>query len=628
MLSRGLKRAACDLECFRSRAKPVCTFFASELTRQAILTGSLYLFVDLQHFELPPTSINTTNNNQQGLSVIWYFLVFRLITLVPNEPYCTVLVPSNTRKKTNNPNNLLTVPPKTSTAMSLCVPAHARRKTMYRDFDCLCSSLAINCCQFSCCIPDIPAIEFPCTSLANTWMAQLIACRPEVKLRDLVIPGTHDSASYSLSAWTLFSAAGRTQNVSVYEQLLRGARYLDLRVAGASNTTASDVYIFHGCLKCAKLEVVLEDIKRFLQEHPQEFLFVEVVPEYGRLYTDEQRLYTLELVKDFFGDTIYDGLSYHNLMTKWTLAQVVTGQKKNMCVMVHPRMYKFEVNDKEYLEGTILSEFGFANSHRWQRSHWHNTRDIECLKEWNLEEVQKYGPQQNKILNNQVVMTPGVGGVLDVIKLIMGGNSLRPVSYAASIYKSEVLDVYFRTHAEEPWNMVMLDYIDLTPALVCFLISLNFPPTLKILKAAATIHFDDEDLQKPAQEGSIDVTDVVQSYVKRGRVLYLTDIQKDLKLDSERGTLTIAYQMEKNGMNEYSVLTVNFDPETEVLLSPFCRNEENSVHCCIQPKDHPDGGCVKKGCITKKDLGRAKGNNTILYFNTLKNDTCEFGIVH
>lgn len=510
----------------------------------------------------------------------------------------------------------------------------ARRKSVYRDFDCLCSSLAVNCCQFSCCIPDVPTIEFPCTSLANTWMGQLIACRPEVKLRDLVIPGTHDSASYSLSAWTLFSAAGRTQNVSVYEQLLSGARYLDLRVAGGSQDGPSDVYIFHGCLKCAKLEHILMEIKTFLQLHPQEFIFVDVVPEYGRMYTDEQKLYTLELVKETFGDIIYDGkFGYDKLMTQWTLAQVVTGQKKNICAMVHPRIYKFEVEDKVYLEAEILEDFGFVNSHRWQRSQWHNTRDLEQLKNWNLEEVQKYGSQNNKILNNQIIMTPGVGGAMDVVKLLFGGNSLRPVSFAASLYKSEVLDVYFRDHAEEPWNMVMLDYIDLTPALVCFLISLNFPPTLKILKAAATVHMDtatatDEEVLRSAQEGSLDVTDIVQGYVKRGRVLYLTDIQKDLELSSECGTLTIAYQMEKNGVLQYSVLTVNFDPETEVLLSPFCRNEENSVHVCIRPEDHPQGGCIKGGCIASKEEGTAVGPNTILQFTTSENNGCEFGIAH
>lgn len=182
-------------------------------------------------------------------------------------------------------------------------------------------------------------------------------------------------------------------------------------------------------------------------------------------------------------------------------------------------------------------------------------------------------------------------------------------------------------------NMVMLDYIDLTPALVCFLISLNFPPCLTILKCAVTLHLDhdiatDEEIQQAAQDGSWDVTEKVKSFVKRDRVLYLTDIQKDLELKSERGVLTIAYKMKKNGQEEYVVSTVDFDPETEVLLSPFCRNEENSVHACVIPTEHPNGGCVKQGCICPREEGTASGNHTILEFSTNESNECEFGIVH
>ena len=300
-------------------------------------------------------------------------------------------------------------------------------------------------------MPDVPSVEFPCTNETNQWMGELVKVAPKIKLRELVIPGTHDSASYSLKAWSLFSAAGRTQNVSVYEQLLRGARYLDIRVAGSNQVNVEDVYIFHGCLRCAKLDSVLKEIKVFMELHPQEFIFLEIVPEYGRLYTDEQKLYTLQLVQETFGDKIYTGNNYDQIMNQWTLAQIVNGQKKNMCVMVHPRIYKFEVDDVEFLEDNIMEDFGFVNSHRWMRNHWHNTRDIELLKEWNLEEVKKYGPQNKKLLNNQIVLTPGVGGIADVAKLVLGGNSLRPVSFAAALYRSEVLDEYFRDHSDEPW---------------------------------------------------------------------------------------------------------------------------------------------------------------------------------
>jgi hypothetical protein len=180
--------------------------------------------------------------------------------------------------------------------------------------------------------------------------------------------------------------------------------------------------------------------------------------------------------------------------------------------------------------------------------------------------------------------------------------------------------------------MIMLDYIDLTPALVCFLISLNFPPCLTILKCAVTLHLDtdnatDEEIQQASQAGSWDVTNQVKSFVKRG-VLYLTNIQKDLELRSEKGTLTLAYKMKKNGLDEYHVSTINFDPETEVLLSPFCRNEENCTHVCVNPREHPNGGCVKHGCICPKEDGNATGNHTILEFFTNERNECEFGIAH
>lgn len=179
----------------------------------------------------------------------------------------------------------------------------------------------------------------------------------------------------------------------------------------------------------------------------------------------------------------------------------------------------------------------------------------------------------------------------------------------------------------------MLDYIDLTPALVCFLISLNFPACLTILKCAVTIDLDhetatDEEIQQAAQEGSWDVTDKVKSFLKRGRVLYLTDVQRDLELRSPRGTLTLAYQMKKGNKTEYIASTIEFDSETEVLLSPFCRNEEHSQHVCVNPKEFPKGGCIKRGLICTKEEGTATGNHTVLEFSTNEMNECVFGIAH
>jgi hypothetical protein len=86
--------------------------------------------------------------------------------------------------------------------------------------------------------------------------------------------------------------------------------------------------------------------------------------------------------------------------------------------------------------------------------------------------------------------------------------------------------------------------------------------------------------------------------------------------------------MKKDGVDEYHVSTIHYDPETEVLLSPFCRNEENAKHVRIVPSAHPNGGCVKEGRICCKEDAVSKGCDTILEFSTSENNGCVFGIVH
>lgn len=121
------------------------------------------------------------------------------------------------------------------------------------------------------------------------------------RLGQLVWPGTHDSGAFCkdfdytkvvsgdklrrygthllnyswqgarqfVSKWT------QTQSLTVYEQLVHGVRYLDLRVSKCpSNGRYYIVHSFCG----PSLEEVLEQICHFVTENKQEVLLVEVVP--------------------------------------------------------------------------------------------------------------------------------------------------------------------------------------------------------------------------------------------------------------------------------------------------------------------------------------------------------------
>jgi hypothetical protein len=238
------------------------------------------------------------------------------------------------------------------------------RRRVEGSLTCPSASIAINCCQFACCIPTIPAIDFP-ISLHPDWMSNLVTSVPEAKLGDMVIPGTHDSASYSITSFSPYSAVGRTQNVSVLEQLHRGTRFLDLRIAGFGN----DVFIYHGCLKGCKFERILDDIHLFCQDFPGEFVVMNVVAEYGRSFESKLKKKALDIIKDSLGSKMFQGPTVGKLLE--TPLKNLVSEGKQVCVVIHPRIYDgFVFGGVEYSDLYISKEYACFNSDTWMQDKW------------------------------------------------------------------------------------------------------------------------------------------------------------------------------------------------------------------------------------------------------------------
>jgi len=121
--------------------------------------------------------------------------------------------------------------------------------------------------------------------MRSSWMGDLGDQIASTLLKDLAIPGSHDSGSYNMTG------AASAQGVDVYEQLRAGARYLDLRVIWNKNSADSskptgpkmtqlpirdpDYYLYHGdFVSDNKWSSVLEQIERFLKENQREILIV------------------------------------------------------------------------------------------------------------------------------------------------------------------------------------------------------------------------------------------------------------------------------------------------------------------------------------------------------------------
>jgi len=107
-----------------------------------------------------------------------------------------------------------------------------------------------------------------------SWMGDLSGVIGERPLASLVIPGSHDAAS-----WDIPIVGGdqrsQTQSQAIYGQLRAGSRYLDLRFrANCSGHWAG----FHGLdSTTATPAAVLADINRFLDENPKEILVLSLL---------------------------------------------------------------------------------------------------------------------------------------------------------------------------------------------------------------------------------------------------------------------------------------------------------------------------------------------------------------
>ena len=216
-----------------------------------------------------------------------------------------------------------------------CLPRSTRRGCL-QTLDGPCSALALNCCQFSCCIPHdafsnyLDDDDHDQHQPHADWMKQVLSACPNLKLRDLVLPGTHDSGSYSIPALTLFSAVGRTQNLSVLQQLQHGARHLDVRVGGAQHNDDSSS-VWHGCLAGGPFQLIMDQIASFLQQHDGEFVIVEVVAEYGRPFTPAQKIQCLAILQETLGDKVFTSpTNLKTLFHQTNLIDVIVQQKNSV----------------------------------------------------------------------------------------------------------------------------------------------------------------------------------------------------------------------------------------------------------------------------------------------------------
>ncbi|KAK9677564.1 hypothetical protein RND81_11G152200 [Saponaria officinalis] len=138
------------------------------------------------------------------------------------------------------------------------------------------------------CGSDYPGCEYR-PSDRKTWMASLGPRR--LAINQIVWPGTHNSASNGVGYF--FSRCfAECQTLSIYDQLVKGVRLLDVRVQQNGR-------VCHGLIEGYHVDVVLQDVKRFLSETVSEIIILEIRTEFGENDPPEFDKYLVEGLGDY-----------------------------------------------------------------------------------------------------------------------------------------------------------------------------------------------------------------------------------------------------------------------------------------------------------------------------------------
>ncbi|XP_010268661.1 PREDICTED: PI-PLC X-box domain-containing protein DDB_G0293730-like [Nelumbo nucifera] len=124
----------------------------------------------------------------------------------------------------------------------------------------------------------------------KNWMSGLDP--QKLRINQIVWPGTHDSATDKIGVPFITRPFGQCQTLSIYQQLVRGTRVLDIRVQ-------EDRQVCHGILITYGIEVVIKDIKEFLAETQSEIIILEMRTEYGHQDPPEFDKYLEEQLGEF-----------------------------------------------------------------------------------------------------------------------------------------------------------------------------------------------------------------------------------------------------------------------------------------------------------------------------------------
>ncbi|XP_062142316.1 PI-PLC X domain-containing protein 1-like [Drosophila sulfurigaster albostrigata] len=184
-----------------------------------------------------------------------------------------------------------------------------------------------------------------CVRAYPRWMTEMRDKLGELRLRDLFIPGTHDSGSYRpnfdpLLRESIVTKYALTQDDDIRGQLMHGARYLDIRV-GYYRPSEEKFFIYHGITKQRPLQEVIQQVKEFVLETNEIVIFglKEFPVGFGKNLGVHRLL--VSYLRDQFGDVVvHPSLTWRSTLNEiWKRQQnVILAYEKDQMVQEFPQL--------------------------------------------------------------------------------------------------------------------------------------------------------------------------------------------------------------------------------------------------------------------------------------------------
>lgn len=341
------------------------------------------------------------------------------------------------------------------------------------------------------------------------WMGDLKAQIGNVPLNKLVIPATHDSASNRIDSGNpdvaiaqggeipqianlglgIVMNFAKTQNLTVYEQLLSGARSLDLRVAwrdqkkipggvfldgtkdflgreqpdgvqgpkGLETTYYKNFWTHHSAYS-QKFDDVLGQIRRFLDENKEEIVILNLSGHYNM---DENRHREMaQRIRNILG--VNNPIASTDIFSdKTSIADLLKRGVRAIVILDDENRAKIE----NFWYGNI---FGRPNPPQtFCLRTWANKQKFSDLFDFfkqralkRLEDVSKneFSPCQNRLWNSSLTLTPDDNMIKESLN-VFKANRIQNLKQLDDTIKKDEIIKYFVDNNVNP-NIISVDFFN------------------------------------------------------------------------------------------------------------------------------------------------------------------------